>query len=173
MIGASPSRSDEAQLGGSVTDGTAVVERFYQALQRGDAAGIRAVYAPGVVYSDPVFGELRGRRALTMWEMFCAREERLGVAYSGVRADGEGVRAHWVASYSFGARSRPVENSIESRFMVVDGLITQHHDDFDVRRWAGQALGTMGRALGGTPPLRRALRRRTVAMLDAFEQGGG
>jgi len=41
----------------------ALVQRFYAAFDARDAEAMAACYHPDVVFSDPVFGELRGERA--------------------------------------------------------------------------------------------------------------
>jgi len=51
----------------------ALITRFYQAFQRLDADAMAACYTDDVVFSDPAFGELRGRDAGDMWRMLTAR----------------------------------------------------------------------------------------------------
>ena len=145
----------------------AVVVSFFSSLRDSDFERLRQCYAPDVVYSDPVFHELRGPRALAMWEMFC-RRGGLGVEFGDVVADDATGAARWEASYEFSATGRPVHNIIRSRFRFAGGLIAEHHDTFDVRRWASMALGTTGRLLGWAPPMRAVLHRRSVQVLDTF-----
>ena len=52
---------------------SALITRFYQAFQRLDGEAMVACYAPDVLFSDPVFGTLRGRDAADMWRMLTAR----------------------------------------------------------------------------------------------------
>ena len=40
----------------------AVITEFYQAFNRLDAEAMSACYTEDVLFSDPVFGELRGRQ---------------------------------------------------------------------------------------------------------------
>ena len=150
------------------------VRAFYEALAASDADGIATVYAPDVVYSDPVFGRLVGDRALLMWRMFCARDDKIGVDYEILGPfedeDGPGVRAKWTATYSFGNKGRPVVNDISSEFRLRDGLISAHHDSFSVRGWAKQAIGPIGWALSGVAPFRKTLHKRSTGLLDAYQQ---
>lgn len=146
------------------------VRDFYQALARADAEGIRQVYTDDVVYSDPVFGELRGSRVMLMWEMFCARDDKIQVEFGDITVQpGDLVTARWVARYAFGDKNRPIENPIHSTFRFRDGLICEHRDTFHVRKWAAQALGPVGRVLGNTPPVRKALHRKSTALLDSYD----
>ena len=62
-------------------------------------------------------------------------------------------RAHWVATYTYSATGRPVENRIDATFEFRDGRIVRHRDRFDLYRWARQALGPKGLLLGWLPPV--------------------
>ncbi len=143
-----------------------LIARFYQALADADIDTVRACYAPDVEFSDPVFRHLHGERALAMWEMFFRRDERIEITYGDISADASNGSGQWVADYRFGRR--PVHNVIRSTFTFADGRIATHHDDFDVRAWATQALGPVGRVLGWAPPVKTALHKRSAAMLDSF-----
>lgn len=145
----------------------AVIDEFFTGLRDSDFERLRRCYAPDVVYSDPVFRELRGDRALAMWEMFC-RRGGLDVEFGDVVADDTDGAARWEARYAFSATGRPVHNVINSRFRFAGGLIAEHHDTFDVHHWASMALGTTGRLLGWAPPMRAVLHRRSVQTLDTF-----
>ena len=84
------------------------------------------------------------------------------------RRRGHGT-AHWIARYTF-STGRPVVNDIRATFLFSDGLIADHVDEFDFRRWARQALGPTGLAVAALPPLRKAARRKARAQLDEFMQ---
>ena len=62
-------------------------------------------------------------------------------------------------------------NRIDARFEFRDGLIVRHVDRFDFWRWARQALGAPGWALGWSGWLRAKVRRRAAAGLAAFARG--
>ncbi|MDZ5603416.1 nuclear transport factor 2 family protein [Pseudomonas sp. RP23018S] len=151
----------------------ALIERFYQAFQRRDAQAMVACYSDDVVFSDPVFGTLRGQDAADMWRMLLSRAEQLQVRFDQVGCDVRGGHAHWVASYLFGATGRTVVNDCQARFLFRDGLICQHDDSFDFWRWSRQALGAPGVLLGWTPQLQRKVRRQAFAGLRAFQHGRG
>jgi ketosteroid isomerase-like protein len=153
----------------------ALIERFYTCFQSRDAEGMAACYHPDVEFSDPVFGTLRGERAGAMWRMLCERGKDLRIAFDGVEADERAGRARWQAWYTFSATGKPVHNRIAARFEFADGRIRSHHDDFDLRAWAAQALGWKGRLLGWAPPVQNAIRRQAAAGLDAYlrKRGAG
>lgn len=147
---------------------TALIERFYTAFQRRDAAGMNACYHPEVLFSDPVFPELRGARAGAMWQMLCERGTDLSIEFSAVSADDRTGRAHWDARYSFSQTGNQVLNRIDASFEFRDGLIWRHRDDFDLYRWARQALGLKGLLLGWLPPVQNAIRKMAARSLEEF-----
>jgi len=148
-----------------------LIERFYQAFQQLDGETMAGCYAEDVRFSDPVFTDLRGRAAGDMWRMLCARAKDFSLTFDGVEADERQGRARWVATYLFSQTGNTVVNRIEARFVFRDGKIVEHHDRFDLWRWAGQALGIKGRLLGWAPPVQKAIRQQAAKGLAAFQQG--
>ena len=128
-----------------------------------------ACYHPEARFSDPAFGELRGAEVGRMWRMLTERGTELEVDLVEHGADDRSGTAHWVARYPFAATGRRVVNDIRAEFRFRDGLITEHDDHFDLRRWAAQALGPAGRILGLTPFLSPVVRRRARRQLASFE----
>lgn len=145
---------------------SALITRFYQAFQRLDAEAMVACYSEDIVFSDPVFGTLRGRDAGDMWRMLTTRAKDFTLTFDDVRSDG----AHWVATYLFSQTGRVVVNDIQARFVIRDGLICQHDDTFDLWRWSRQALGMPGVLLGWTPMLQNKVRQQAFKGLRAFQQ---
>src|SRR4051812_33332964 len=145
-----------------------VIEDFYAAFSRRDAEGMVACYADDVVFSDPVFTELRGDEARAMWRMLCERGKDLRVEASGIEADDTTGRAHWEAWYTFSATGEKVHNIIDARFELRGGKIVRHIDTFDLRRWAGMALGWKGKLFGWLPPLQNAVRKQGDKGLRAY-----
>jgi len=146
-----------------------LVTRFYTAFQRRDAAAMSACYAPGVVFSDPVFPRLEGAHAGAMWRMLCERGADLDVTFRDVSADDARGAAHWDANYTFTQTGRKVLNRIDATFEFANGAIIRHIDSFDFHRWARQALGPVGLLLGWTPLVRNKVRRSAAAALAAWE----
>ena len=150
-----------------------LIERFYEAFRRRDGDAMAACYAPEVHFRDPVFGDLFGTEAGSMWRMLTGRAEDLEIHLQEHEADGDRGSAHWSAKYTYSQTGRPVENDIRAKFRFADGLIVEHFDDFDLYKWERQALGPVGTLFGWTPMLKGAVRRRARAALDEFQSAEG
>ena len=148
----------------------ATIDRLYAAMDAGDGAAMAACYTEDATFEDPAFGHLEDGRGQAMWKMLClASEGNLKVTVTDRKAEPGGTgTAHWLADYTFTETGRPVHNDVQASFIFRDGLIAAHRDVFDLRVWAGQALGTVPGLLGYTPALRVLIHRRTRARLDAF-----
>jgi ketosteroid isomerase-like protein len=148
-------------------DNAALIERFYEAFGARDGAAMAACYTPDVVFSDPVFGELRGADPGRMWIMLTGRAQDLAITLESHSASGETGAAHWLADYTFGATGRRVHNDVRARFVFRDGLIAEHHDAFSFHAWSRQALGPAGLLLGWAPILRNQVRGQALEGLAA------
>jgi hypothetical protein len=152
----------------------ATLTRFYNAFAHLDPATMAQCYAPEAQFRDEVFS-LDGRdQVMSMWFMLCESLEETGRAawtlnYRIVSVDAQAARLHWSARYHHGKAGRPVHNRIDATFRFdASGQITHHHDSFNFRRWARQALGWPGLLLGWSPLLRRQVRRRAQAGLKRY-----
>jgi ketosteroid isomerase-like protein len=146
-----------------------LIQRFYEAFQKRDAATMAACYHADVQFSDPVFTDLKGAHAGNMWKMLCERGKDLKIEFRDVRADDARGSAHWDAWYTFATTGRPVVNRIDAEFTFKDGKILRHVDRFDLHRWSGQALGLSGKLLGGTNFLQNKVRAMAAKNLAAYE----
>lgn len=152
-----------------MSDGTHLIEEFYAAFRARDPERMAACYHPDVVFSDPVFPELRGRDAGDMWRMLCSRPDSdLSVEARDIHADGSAGRAHWEARYTF-STGRKVHNVVSAEFAFKDGMIVRHTDRFDLPAWAGQALGLPGKLLGRTPFMQKKIRTMASGRLAAWQ----
>ncbi len=149
----------------------ALITTFYQAFQRLDAEAMAACYSDDVLFSDPAFGELRGRDAGDMWRMLTTRAKDFSLTFDSVQADERTGSAHWVATYLFSQTGNTVVNDIQARFVFRDGKICEHHDSFSLWRWSRQALGFKGLLLGWTPLVGNAVRGQALKGLKAFQAG--
>lgn len=143
------------------------IRRFYAAFGQRNGAAMTACYAPGAHFCDPAFGDLKGAEVGAMWRMLTGRATDLKIELHEHDADEETGTAHWIARYTF-STGRPVVNDIQAKFRFADGLIVDHVDDFDFRRWARQALGPMGNLVALLPPLRSKARAKALDQLEAF-----
>ena len=144
-----------------------LIEQFYTALARRDAAAMAACYHKQAHFSDPVF-DLHGRAVGEMWRMLCAKGRDLKVTHGKVRRDRHRVRARWEARYTFSGTGRKVHNVIEASFEFEGGLIKRHVDRFGFWRWSRQALGLTGWLLGWSGLLQTKVRRRAARNLAEF-----
>jgi ketosteroid isomerase-like protein len=163
-----PAAADAGASAGAAN--AATIERFYAALGRRDAEAMLACYAPDVRFSDPVFPDLDAAGVAAMWRMLTSRGKDLQVVASDIAADATTGRARWVATYTYSANGRRVENRIDATFAFRDGRIVRHQDRFDLYRWARQALGPLGALLGWLPPMQRVIRRQAAAALAAWQK---
>lgn len=147
---------------------TAVIERLYAALDAGDAETAAACYAADADFSDPVFADLHGPEIGGMWRMLTARSGDMSIELLDHRADKTHGSARWRATYTFSQTGRPVVNLIDATFEFSGGRISRHNDDFDLYRWARQALGPVGLALGWTPIVKGGIRKKARASLDGY-----
>jgi ketosteroid isomerase-like protein len=145
----------------------ALIESFYQAFQRRDHVAMARCYGPDIVFQDEVFA-LEGWRVPTMWRMLCERAADLRIEYGDISADETAGSASWEAWYTFSATGRHVHNRIRASFVFREGRIVRHTDQFDLHRWAAQALGFRGLLLGWSPPVQRAIRRSAARALEAY-----
>ena len=144
------------------------IETFYTSFGKRDAEGMIACYAPDVEFSDPVFPALKGEEAFAMWRMLTGRAADLRVEASGIDADDTTGRAHWDAYYTFSQTGGKVINRIDATFTFRDGKIVRHVDRFDLRAWAGMALGLKGKLLGWLPQVQNAIRANADKGLRAY-----
>lgn len=149
-----------------------LIEDFYAAFERLDAATMGAAYAADAHFSDPVFPDLNGPEVPGMWAMLCGRSSGIRLELSGVEADDRAGRASWVAHYAFGPQQRPVVNRVRSTFDFQDGRIKRQQDAFDFHAWAAMALGLKGRLLGWTPLVKNAARAQAASGLKDYLAGG-
>jgi ketosteroid isomerase-like protein len=147
-----------------------LIERFYGAFGRCDGAAMTACYRDDAHFADPAFGDLHGPEVGSMWRMLTSRATDLKIELHEHEADEESGSAHWIARYTF-STGRPVVNDIQATFRFAGGLIADHVDDFDFRRWARQALGPAGLAVALLPPLRAKAKGKARSQLEDFMQG--
>lgn len=147
----------------------ATIRRLYEALGRHDGEAMAACYAPDARFSDPVFPDLHGDQPGDMWRMLTARATDLECELPEARADAEAGAARWIVRYTFAATGRRVVNRVRSDFRFdSEGRITEQNDDFELWRWARQALGPASLVLGWTPLLRSKVRANAAAELARF-----
>lgn len=149
-----------------------IITEFYAAFSRLDAEAMAACYHKDITFEDPAFGTLKGEKAGNMWRMLCQSQKGKDfvVTFSDVTATGGKGSALWEAKYTFSKTGRKVHNKIRAEFEFADGKIIKHTDQFDLKKWAKQAMGLKGALLGGTGFFKKKLHEQTNGMLAKFEK---
>ncbi len=144
-----------------------MIEHFYSSFATHDYAGMIALYAPNIEFSDPVFS-LKGRSVGAMWHMLCESGKDLTITFKNIKADDHIGHAHWEAKYTFNSSGRKVLNIIEAQFQFENSQITQHFDNFNFWRWSHQAIGPAGTLLGWSPILQNKVKQTAKQRLNKF-----
>ena len=141
------------------------IQKFYEAFQKKDAEAMVSCYHENVEFSDPAFGTLKGERAKNMWRMLCENAKDFELEFSEITEKS----IHWEAHYTFSQTGRKVNNIIDAQFEFQDRKIIKHIDNFNLHKWASQALGFKGWLLGGTSFFKKKLNAQTNSLLSKFE----
>jgi ketosteroid isomerase-like protein len=145
-----------------------LIESFYTAFSKKDYKTMSRCYHPEVEFEDPAFGKLKGKEVSAMWEMLLTRSKDISIAFSNVEADERTGTALWTATYTFSATGRLVTNHIHASFSFSHGLITHHHDNFDLNKWLLMAFGLKGYLFVVLPFLQVKFKKRVRETLRAF-----
>ncbi|NNE56364.1 MAG: nuclear transport factor 2 family protein [Flavobacteriales bacterium] len=149
--------------------GEELIESFYRSFQQHDAEAMVALYSDDVVFSDPVFQDLKGEEAKDMWRMLVERGgQELQVFFGDIIADDIRGITRWEAVYPFKPTGRVVRNKLKASFEFRDGKIVSHHDCFSLMRWFSMAYGIKGFFFGIFPPARMKLRRMAKKSLEEY-----
>ena len=146
------------------------VSEFYKAFNELDAEKMVSLYHSQVEFTDPAFGTLKGEHAGNMWRMLCKNARDFSVECSGIKEDGNRVETKWEAHYTFSRSGRRVHNIIHASFEFEGDKVIRHIDQFNLHRWAKQALGFKGFLFGGTSFFQKGLQKQTHQLLTKFEQ---
>jgi ketosteroid isomerase-like protein len=147
-----------------------LIKDFYDAFNRGDYAFMQQAYHPQATFYDPVFQELDATRVTAMWQMLLTASKDLKVMGSEVTSDQSTGSCRWDAWYTFSRTGRKVHNIVHAKFQFKDGKIFRHEDQFDLWRWARQALGLSGLLLGWSGAVQNKVRITAKSSLDKFLQ---
>lgn len=152
-------------------DNEKVINSFYKAFAKGKANEMVSHYHPDVVFEDPVFGQLKGDDAKSMWKMLIERSNgNLKITYSDVKVVRNTGEAKWEAVYPFGPEKRMVHNKISAEFEFKDGKIIKHSDRFDLWKWSRMALGFKGLLLGWSPLVQNKVKSQSKSLLKKYMQ---
>jgi ketosteroid isomerase-like protein len=126
-----------------------LIEKFYTALQKVDAASLNACYSNDIVFFDPMFDLLKGNEVRAMWEMLCKNAKDFSLEFDTIKDVGDGYyNCNWRASYNFSKTGRRVINNGKAYMKIENGLIIEHSDGWSFHGWSAQAIGILGKLLG-------------------------
>ena len=145
-----------------------LITKFYTAFKNKDVAGMQGCYSDQATFSDPVFTDLNAQQVRAMWAMLIQSGKDMRVEFTAVKATEDGAAAHWDAYYTFSATGRKVWNQVDAQFIIENGKIVQHRDQFDFHKWSKQALGLTGMLLGWTSFLRNKVKKQASDKLAAY-----
>ncbi len=148
-----------------------IIEEFYDAFYNLDADRMVKCYHKDIIFEDPAFGILKGEKAKNMWRMICNSQKGKGfkITYNVQPFELNNAKAYWEAFYTFSQTGRKVHNIISASFVLKDGLIIKHTDNFNLHKWAKQALGLKGFLLGKTKFFKKKLNQQTNKLLNEYE----
>lgn len=145
-----------------------LIHHFYTCFKNKDVKGMQDCYADYAQFNDAVFKELNAIQVRKMWEMLIKSGKDLRLEFSNISATEQGGKAEWVAWYTFSATGNKVENRIKASFLLENGKIVNHHDDFNFYKWTRQALGLPGLLLGWTPFLKHKVQKKAANNLRLY-----
>ncbi len=146
-----------------------LISKFYTAFSEGNAKSMVECYHEDIVFYDPAFGELKGKRAMKMWEMLLSQKSAATkITFSNIQTTSDLGSVDWVAEYVFGKKKRKVVNKVHADFKFSDGKIIEHTDTFNIWKWSQQAMGLPGYLLGWTSFMKAKIQQTTNRRLDEF-----
>ncbi len=154
-----------------MSDNKTTLQTFFSALRKRDFETMVECYHSEVVYTDPVFPELVGRRACAMWKLVCRKGIGLRISYSEIEASEIEGSARWEAAYTYLPTNRRVEKKVMARFEFADGKITRHTDTFDFDAWIKMAFGWKAVLFGRGASLKERERARALRELEQIAGG--
>lgn len=148
-----------------------LIHKFYTAFANADAQIMCECYHTNIKFQDPVFGILNGNDVCQMWKMLIERSKgNIKIEYSDIKTDDYTGSAKWIATYNFSKTNRQVVNEVHAQFQFKDGLIIKHTDDFDIWKWAKQALGLKGLLLGWTGFMQKQIQKQALTSLKSYNK---
>ncbi len=146
----------------------AIIHQFYRAFQQKDFKTMQSCYTENAVFNDAAFKNLNAAEVRAMWEMLIKSGRDLVITYQIGHFSGNIGTADWVATYTFSQTGRKVVNRVHATFVLENGKIVDHRDQFDFWKWARQALGLPGLLLGWSGFLRKKVQQKARQRLDLF-----
>ncbi|MEJ2904566.1 nuclear transport factor 2 family protein [Pedobacter panaciterrae] len=151
-----------------MTQNEELIRHFYASFQNKDVKAMQDCYADSATFSDPVFTNLNAKQVRSMWAMLIKSGKDMRIEFKNISGNEMGGSAEWDAYYTFSATGNMVVNRIKASFLIENGKITKHTDQFNFYTWAKQALGFTGLLLGWTTFLRNKISTKAKRNLENF-----
>lgn len=151
-----------------MTSNEDLIRHFYTSFQNKDVKAMQNSYADIATFSDPVFSNLDVNQVRAMWAMLIKSGKDMRIEFKNISGNETGGSAEWDAYYTFSATGNKVINRIKASFLIENGKIIKHTDNFNFYTWAKQALGFTGLVLGWTGFLRNKISTKAKGKLEAF-----
>lgn len=147
-----------------------IIKAFYSAFQNKDSKAMNAFLADDICFEDPAFGKLEGDDVKYMWQFLTENAKDFSMTFSKVKADQNSGSAHWEAHYTFSATGNQVINKVNSNFTFQNGKINTHIDDFDLKKWVKQAMGSAVGLFGGSFLIKNAVQKKSRGLLAKYKK---
>ena len=145
-----------------------LITTFYKAFQQKDYATMQQCYAENAIFNDEAFKNLNAAQVRAMWQMLISRGKDLEISFKNIESEGNKATAEWIATYTFSQTKRKVVNHIKANFVIENGKIITHTDQFNFYKWSRQSLGLVGYVLGWTGFLRKKVSETAMKSLSDF-----
>jgi ketosteroid isomerase-like protein len=145
-----------------------LIHHFYSSFQNKDVKAMQDCYTADATFSDPVFTNLDGAAVRSMWAMLIRAGKDMRLEFKNIKASESGATAEWEAWYTFSKTGNKVHNQIRASFLIEDGKIVNHTDQFNFYAWARQALGLTGLLLGWTTFMKNKISTTAMKNLEDF-----
>lgn len=149
---------------------TEIVQNFYSAFKQKDAKTMNSFLADNICFEDPAFGKLEGEDVKYMWQFLIENAKDFSMNYTIENEKNNTVSANWTAQYTFSTTGNTVINEVRSRFEIHDGKIINHKDDFDLKKWIKQALGSAAGFFGASFLVKNAVQKQSRALLKTYQK---
>lgn len=146
-----------------------LVETFFQSMGRGDFRTLNACYSHDIIYSDPIFGLLKGDDVRMMWQMLLEGAKDISVKILEIEdVDEEYITCRYSISYFFEPTGRTISNLPKAFMRIKDEKIIEHSDGYRLSTFIANAYGLKGQVLGWSGFMKKSVQRRYSNLLTQF-----
>ncbi|MGB0885830.1 MAG: nuclear transport factor 2 family protein [Chitinophagales bacterium] len=145
-----------------------IVKNFFEAFQKLDSKTMNSFLAKNISFDDPAFGKLNGDEVKYMWQFLTKNAKNFSLEFEIISTTKNKLEAKWTAHYTFSATGNKVVNHVNSSFTIKNDKITNHKDEFDLKKWAKQALGKAIGIFGPSFLLKKGIQAQSKQLLKKY-----